>query len=290
MWTDKWSTWPTANHHIVVPVTTVWRGPDAPRSIDAPILQDQPRMERWVAALGIPERLDLLGRVQTQALLGEPVEVVGEAGEWSEVRLPWQPSRHDSAGYPGWIRSAHLAPRRTLGPPVVMDDRLLYTDVLPAPVSAGSVLELVDEDTTTHTLQLPNGTVIRRKRTLTNRTAQELAVPFLGVSYLWSGTSGWGVDCSGLVHICARAAGVLIPRDAADQFAHAEAGTLAIDPAALRWFVNAEGGIRHVGFTVPGDRMLHAPRTGFSVEVVELTEAPYAEDAVVPRAQSGASN
>jgi gamma-D-glutamyl-L-lysine dipeptidyl-peptidase len=281
-----WSDWPDGSHHVVVPVTTVWSSPDAPRSIDAPIVQDQPRIERWVAALGTAERLDLMGRVHTQALLGEPVIVATERDGWSEVRLPWQPSRLDRGGYPGWIRSSHLARIDATLRPVVVAERLWFAKAASRPISVGSVLRVLSEDATHQELQLPDGSVLSRRRTAVEVSLLEVAASFLGVSYLWAGLSGWGVDCSGLVHVSARAAGRLVPRDASDQFTHAEAGTLALDPKQLRWFVNAQGGVRHVGLAVSHGRMLHAPKTGFSVEVIDESEAPYADDAVSPRVRS----
>ena len=54
------------------------------------------------------------------------------------------------------------------------------------------------------------------RRRCSRRPAQ-----FLGVRYLWGGTSAWGLDCSGLVHLSWRGQGVLLPRDAHDQAAAA---------------------------------------------------------------------
>ncbi|HLI08327.1 MAG TPA: C40 family peptidase [Ktedonobacteraceae bacterium] len=40
---------------------------------------------------------------------------------------------------------------------------------------------------------------------------------FLGVPYLWGGTSWKGIDCSGLVQLCYRMGGYILPRDADQQ-------------------------------------------------------------------------
>ncbi len=43
------------------------------------------------------------------------------------------------------------------------------------------------------------------------------AKEFLGVPYLWGGTSWRGLDCSGLVQLCYRMGGYILPRDAYQQ-------------------------------------------------------------------------
>jgi gamma-D-glutamyl-L-lysine dipeptidyl-peptidase len=280
----RWDHWPTGDSVVSVPVTTVWCEPSAARDVDSPIIQAVPRPERWMSALGIPERLDLLGRVNTQALMGEPVLVVGEHDGWSEVRLPWQPTSQDFRGYPGWIPSAHITPaKQTADPLVVLSTRLCYDAASRQTISVGSALRLIDADS----MRTPDGKVI--KLTATPRIDPlTLAMTFLGVSYLWGGLSGWGVDCSGLVHVTARAGGIMIDRDSVDQFANAQAGTIPIDPDELRWFAHPAtheraGRIRHVAFALQDNRILHAPRTGFSVEVIDASEQPYASDVVTHR-------
>ena len=99
---------------------------------------------------------------------------------------------------------------------------------------------------------------------------------FLGLQYLWAGTAGFGVDCSGFTHLVFKALGVTIPRDADDQ---ATIGTRVATRGALRagdlvFFRNASG-IHHVGLFVGDGRMIHAPATGSAVTTVSLAAEPY---------------
>ena len=108
----------------------------------------------------------------------------------------------------------------------------------------------------------------------------DLARQFLGLRYIWGGTSSWGLDCSGLVYLVHRAVGVLLPRDASDQavFEKVDPVNLAeVEPGDLYFFARPDGRVTHVGFvTAPvasdGTRwMLHAPEGGGSVEETPMT-------------------
>ena len=104
---------------VAVPVATLWVAPDRPRDVDAAAVADVPDVVSWLAALDAhPDddesgdgRLGLHGRVHSQLVAGEPVEVVGAVPAypgWFEVVCPWQPSSLDPRGYPGWLRAAHV--------------------------------------------------------------------------------------------------------------------------------------------------------------------------------------
>lgn len=93
---------------VNVAVTSVWRHPDDAAAPDTAIIRARADAAQWVHSLDSDARLALETRLDTQALLGEPVLIVKEVDDWAQVRLPWQPSSRSLDGYPGWIPSAHL--------------------------------------------------------------------------------------------------------------------------------------------------------------------------------------
>lgn len=96
---------------------------------------------------------------------------------------------------------------------------------------------------------------------------------FLGVRYLWGGTSEWGLDCSGLVHYSYRQAGVVVPRDAyAQQTAAVPVMLGDEEPGDLYFFARENGRVFHVGFVTDRLQMLHAPEGGGLIEDVPLSD------------------
>jgi cell wall-associated NlpC family hydrolase len=99
--------------YVRVAVATLYTAPGKA------LLPADPRS--W-GALTTPQRLALVGRVETQALLGEQVLVLARSGAWDRVVVPDQPTPRDRRGYPGWVLASQLQP----GPP-----RVPPTPVLP---------------------------------------------------------------------------------------------------------------------------------------------------------------
>lgn len=100
----------------------------------------------------------------------------------------------------------------------------------------------------------------------TRRSLVTTARAFVGLAYLWSGLSGFGVDCSGLTWLDYRVHGIRIPRDAAPQSRH---GTAVAVPRRGDLLFFASGGVvHHVAMYVGQGMMIHAPHTGSTVQVV----------------------
>ena len=88
----------------------------------------------------------------------------------------------------------------------------------------------------------------------------DFAQKMLDMPYLWGGRSVFGIDCSGFVQLCARAAGKQLPRDASQQVLEGELVYFLpeIQPGDLAFFGNEEGKIVHVGMMLDTERIIHA--------------------------------
>lgn len=261
---------------VRVPVTTLWSTPKAPREVDAPAVAAVPDAAAWCAAMDDECRLDLHGRAVTQLLLGEPVVVRAERAGWSEVTAPWQPSGTDQLGYPGWVPTPHLGelPQSASDPVGVhRPTALMHAEPGSEPiaeVSFGTVLASTERTDAHVRVALPDGadgwlSTAAVQPAAGKGTAEDrlrLAHQFLGLRYLWGGTSSYGLDCSGLVHTVNRVLGVRVPRDACDQYAYLPAvDPRAAHPGDVYFFAKPGEAVHHVGF-VTSTGMLHAPETG----------------------------
>ena len=114
----------------------------------------------------------------------------------------------------------------------------------------------------------------------------EIGRQFLNLPYLWGGMSSYGYDCSGFSYSMHRAIGITIPRDASDQSKGGrEISKSDLAPGDLLFFAYKEGKghVHHVGIYAGGGRMIHAPRTGRSVEIIDLHGSEYEPEHCISR-------
>lgn len=91
----------------------------------------------------------------------------------------------------------------------------------------------------------------------------------LGRPYLWGGTGPSAFDCSGLVMMAYRAAGISIARTSQDQWA-TEPHVSSPRPGDLAFFAGADGTMTspgHVGIVIGGGEMIEAYAAGYPVRV-----------------------
>jgi peptidoglycan DL-endopeptidase CwlO len=97
------------------------------------------------------------------------------------------------------------------------------------------------------------------------------AYAYLGVPYVWGGSSPSGFDCSGLTSYVYRQVGVSLPRTARQQQNFGTKVSLsALQPGDLVFWGSPA---HHVGIYIGGGKYIHAPQTGDVVKVSTLKGA-----------------
>ncbi|GGK96353.1 hypothetical protein Ppa06_65460 [Planomonospora parontospora subsp. parontospora] len=95
---------------------------------------------------------------------------------------------------------------------------------------------------------------------------------YLGIPYLWGGTDPErGLDCSGLVQLVYKKLGVSLPRVSQDQ--QNEGRSIPSLKQALPGDLLTFGSpATHIGIYIGDGKMLHAPRTGDVVKIVDMDD------------------
>ena len=113
-------------------------------------------------------------------------------------------------------------------------------------------------------IELPDG-ISELAKNLIN-TAQR----YLGVPYLWGGTTPSGFDCSGLMQYVFAKEKISIPRTSQEQQKASEPIDINdVEPGDLVF--NKESDSTHVGMYIGNDKYIHAPHTGDVVKISTLS-------------------
>lgn len=100
------------------------------------------------------------------------------------------------------------------------------------------------------------------------------AAKYLGVPYVWGGTTPKGFDCSGLVQYVLKSLGISISRVSQTQYNEGVPVSKGdLQPGDLVFF-ESNGDVHHIGIYAGNGMMLHAPRTGDVVRFQSM-ETPY---------------
>lgn len=232
----------------------------------------------------------------TQAHLGTEVVVIDEAGDWAKVRIPVQ------GNYPGWIRKSAIVPAREAGA-FASAKQLAVVRVARAPVfgseqgggpalahvTLGARLAVLGRRGRLVRVAFPGGksgyiaedavALYDRDGTPPRRGADDIiktAMQLLGVPYLWGGMSADGVDCSGFVYTVFYVNGIVLPRDAHEQYAvgtPVDRGDLC--PGDLVFYSTYAAGASHVGIYMGDHRVIQSGSRTRGVAVIDLDDPHY---------------
>jgi gamma-D-glutamyl-L-lysine dipeptidyl-peptidase len=287
---------PVQPAYVDVAVATMWVQPGIARRIDHPALTRPVDMARWMRNLATTaDRAWLVGRLETQVTYGTRVLVTGRSGGWLHVVVPSQPTPRDARGYPGWMPAGQVTTSLVLdryahGPVAVVTKSLAWLHTSAGArtirVSFGTRLAVAGSTPAGIRIVTPKGgfrliraaavRVYPRRSAIPAPTGAQVvrtAERFLGLRYLWAGTSAWGFDCSGLTYAVYRRYGVRLPRDAQDQATWGRrVAAASLAPGDLVFFAGPGGAgtVHHVAMYVGGGDIIESPNSAASVRIVPL--------------------
>lgn len=236
--------------------------------------------------------------VVSQAIYGVTVSALEQTEGWVRARTP--------DDYTGWFREASLW-RREEGPYAVGGRVATITNlfanlyqepditrrrpVLTVPFETR--LEVVNEELAPEgrwlrvrlvegrEAWLQRGDASLKERPLAIDETISLARRFVGLPYLWGGTSSYGFDCSGFMQMLGRRRGVLMPRDSLPQSRWEGSEPVALQdlrPGDLLYFGDTAEKVNHTGMYIGGGEFIHATSHGRPmVQISRLDESPWNE-------------
>ena len=220
----------------------------------------------------------------SQALMGTPVKILKKEGGWFLIQTPDM--------YLGWVDSEAI---ETKTPDEYIKwksmPRVFYLkktgDIFASPNSgkvisdivAGCIVELGGETRDVFEVLMPDGrkgfinkneailfTSLPAGTSPNTSNLVSVAESFTGIPYLWGGTSSKGFDCSGFVKIVYYLNGIILSRDASQQFQHGIRIRRSYYPDSLKagdllFFGSSRYGrpqATHVGMYLGNSEFIHA--------------------------------
>ncbi len=216
----------------------------------------------------------------TQALMGTPVKIHEKDGWWYRIQTP--------DNYIAWIDASGVKPlNKSKVKNWKASEKVIFIDQYGSvykskskesnPVSdavMGNIFKMTENSNHWYEVEFPDGRTgfLEKKKAITisewqnqiqvtGESLVSLARSFMGVPYLWGGTSIKGVDCSGFVKIIYFMHGIILQRDASQQNNYGEVIPVknsykVLKPGDLLFF--GESRVTHVGMYIGDNQFIHS--------------------------------
>lgn len=220
----------------------------------------------------------------SQSLMGTPVRILKREGGWYLIQTPDK--------YLGWVDSDAIAAKSINELNVwKLSRRIFYTgktgeifenprqDKVISDIVAGCILTVTGERDGLYEVTLPDGRrgfapegkcIILEDLTadkyLNPQNLLSVAESFMGIPYLWGGTSSKGFDCSGFIKTVYYLNGLILSRDASQQFRNGtwvnkSAWPDSLEKGDLLFFGSVRNGVpkaTHVAMYMGNSEFIHA--------------------------------
>ena len=170
--------------------------------------------------------------------------------------------------------NAYQAP--VVEPPVADTPVVDTPDVETPDVTYPDVDDSTNDTTTPSTPSVDQDTVDEIVGGISDATARNIiatAMQYIGVPYVWGGTTPYGFDCSGLVQYVYAENGISISRTTYTQ--QAEATPVSFDDLQPGDLVFWGYSAYHVGIYIGNGQYIHAPAPGQSVCIQSYSAYPF---------------
>lgn len=226
-------------------------------------------MEFGICNLGvIPVRSEPDDRAEmtTQLLFGELVVI-------TDCQKSWRMVRSVDDNYEGWIDEKQYKPlQENEFHNLKRKETAICTDLMQIiteqktgrlfPVPAGSNFPGLENNSFSFEDEVYqySGEFHLPRYVVAGDDIMVFALMFLRSPYLWGGKTAMGIDCSGLVQVVYKMAGIQLLRDASQQATQGELISFPgqSQPGDLFFFDNEEGNIIHVGILLEEGKIIHA--------------------------------
>ena len=235
--------------------------------------------------------------VVSQAIYGTRLEILEETTGWANVRTPDE--------YTGWMPESDFRKLKESEQPYASAGRVVrveamfanvyrepdvttFAPVLVVPFETKLEVNAEPKDNGARWIRvaLADGRLAWVQRgdvTLDDAPVSIDALPalgkrFLGLPYLWGGTSAFGYDCSGFVQMLYRRAGIILPRDAQPQADWS--GVTAVErkdlrPGDLLFFGSSAKKITHTGLYIGNGEFINATTHEHPVVRIDKLGEPF---------------